>query len=88
MRFLIFDSNVVYAKKVAQLLHQHVREAEVDLAHNVPVLRRRLEGELGHKGTREYIKVLRLLEHATLGQLTAASVTPDPLGQPRARYVG
>jgi len=52
------------------------------------VLRRRLEGELGHKGTREYIKVLRLLEHATLGQLTAASVTPDPLGQPRARYVG
>jgi transposase len=36
------------------------------------VLRRRLEGELGHKGTREYIKVLRLLEHATLGPLTAA----------------
>jgi transposase len=36
------------------------------------VLRRRLEGELGHKGTREYIKVLRLLEHATLAQLTAA----------------
>jgi transposase len=36
------------------------------------VLRRRLEGELGHKGTREYIKVLRLLEHASLGQLTAA----------------
>jgi hypothetical protein len=36
------------------------------------VLRRRLEGELDHKGTREYIKVLRLLEHASLGPLTAA----------------
>ena len=36
------------------------------------VLRRRLEGELGHKGTREYIKVLRLLEHASLDQLAKA----------------
>ena len=36
------------------------------------VLRRRLEGELGHRGTREYIKVLRLLEHAPLSSLTAA----------------
>jgi transposase len=36
------------------------------------VLRRRLEGALGHRGTREYIKVLRLLEHARLSQLTAA----------------
>jgi transposase len=36
------------------------------------VLRRRLEDELDHKGTREYIKVLRLLEHATLAHLTAA----------------
>jgi hypothetical protein len=31
-----------------------------------------LEGELGHKGTREYIKVLRLLEHASLDQLAKA----------------
>jgi hypothetical protein len=31
-----------------------------------------LEGELDHRGTREYIKVLRLLEHASLGQLTEA----------------
>jgi len=36
------------------------------------VLRRRLEVQLGHKGTREYIKVLRLLENASLGQLTGA----------------
>lgn len=36
------------------------------------ILRRRLEGDLGHRGTREYIKILRLLEHATLDQLTSA----------------
>jgi transposase len=33
------------------------------------VLRRRLEVQLGHKGTREYIKVLRLLENASVSQL-------------------
>ena len=36
------------------------------------LLRRRLEAELGGKGTREYIKVLRLLETATLPELTGA----------------
>ena len=36
------------------------------------VLRRRLEADLGHGGTREFIKVLRLMEKATLGQLTGA----------------
>lgn len=36
------------------------------------VLRRRLEHQLGAKGTREYIRILRLLEHASLGQLTGA----------------
>ena len=36
------------------------------------VLRRRLEADLGHAGTREFIKVLRLMEKATLRQLTAA----------------
>jgi transposase len=35
-------------------------------------LRRRLETDLGHKGTREFIKVLRLLEGATLPELTKA----------------
>ncbi len=33
------------------------------------ILRRRLEVQLGHKGTREYIKVLRLLENTSIGQL-------------------
>jgi hypothetical protein len=36
------------------------------------VLRRRQEAELEKLGTREFIKVLRLLEHATLAELTGA----------------
>jgi transposase len=36
------------------------------------VLRRRLEAELGGPGTRQFIKVLRLLERADLGELTRA----------------
>ncbi len=36
------------------------------------VLRRRQESELEKYGTREFIKVLRLLEHATLAELTGA----------------
>ena len=36
------------------------------------LLRRRLEADLGSKGTREFIKVLRLMERATLHQLTGA----------------
>jgi hypothetical protein len=36
------------------------------------VLRRRLEGELQSGGTREYIKVLRLLESASMTQLGQA----------------
>jgi hypothetical protein len=35
-------------------------------------LRRRLEADLGSAGTREYIKVLRLMESATLKELTGA----------------
>jgi hypothetical protein len=35
-------------------------------------LRRRLEAELGGPGTRQYIKALRLLERASLGELTGA----------------
>jgi len=33
------------------------------------ILRRRLESQLDHKGSREYIKVLRLLENASISQL-------------------
>jgi transposase len=36
------------------------------------ILRRRLEARLDHQGTREYIKVLRLLEKATIPQLADA----------------
>jgi transposase len=36
------------------------------------VLRRRLEAELGGPGTRQFIKVLRLLERASLAELTGA----------------
>jgi len=36
------------------------------------VLRRRLEADLGHRGTREFIKVLRLLENSTVPALTRA----------------
>jgi transposase len=36
------------------------------------VLRRRLEGELGHLGRREFIRVLRLLERHAMPELTAA----------------
>jgi len=36
------------------------------------ILRRRLEAQLGHDGTRQYIKVLRLLESASIAQLAAA----------------
>jgi transposase len=35
-------------------------------------LRRRLESDLGHGGTREFIKVLRLLERATVREFTGA----------------
>jgi hypothetical protein len=35
-------------------------------------LRRRLEADLGYAGTREYIKVLRLMEKTSLSQLAGA----------------
>ena len=43
-------------------------------------LRRRLEADLGHAGTREFIKVLRLLERATMGELTGAVEEALPIG--------
>jgi hypothetical protein len=43
-----------------------------DLPECFSVLRRRLEADLGSAGTREYIKVLRLMESATLRELTGA----------------
>jgi hypothetical protein len=43
-----------------------------DLPEGLGVLRRRLEGELGNDGRREFIKVLRLLESCELGELARA----------------
>jgi transposase len=43
-------------------------------------LRRRLESDLGDKGTREFIKVLRLLENATLAALTKAVESAITIG--------
>ncbi len=43
-----------------------------DLPVGFRLLRRRLEADLGSNGTREFIKVLRLMEHASLGELTGA----------------
>jgi hypothetical protein len=36
------------------------------------ILRRRLESDLGHEGTREFIKVLRILERTSVKELTGA----------------
>ena len=44
------------------------------------LLRRRLENDLDRGGTREFIKVLRLLEHTTLGQLTGAVTYANSIG--------
>jgi transposase len=44
------------------------------------ILRRRLEADLGDKGTREFIKVLRLLENATLPALTRAVESAITIG--------
>ncbi|MGI0156591.1 MAG: Mu transposase domain-containing protein [Thermoplasmata archaeon] len=44
----------------------------VELPGCLRILRRRLEADLGHSGTREFIKVLRLLERATMNQLAGA----------------
>ena len=44
------------------------------------LLRRRLESSLGHVGTREYIKVLRLLEHASVGELAGAVTAALEIG--------
>jgi hypothetical protein len=44
----------------------------LDLPDCLLVLRLRLGADLGHSGTREFIKVLRLLERATVRELTGA----------------
>lgn len=52
------------------------------------VLRRRLEAEHGWAGTREYIKVLRLMEQASLKQLTRAVTQALSIGALGSDAVG
>ena len=51
-----------------------------ELPDAFPILRRRMEAARDSEGTRHYIKVLRLLEKATLEQLHAAVVGALSLG--------
>jgi transposase len=51
------------------------------------LLRRRLESDLGSAGTREFIKVLRLLEHTTLSELTGAIEVAVDIGATSADAV-
>ncbi|MGH8323268.1 MAG: Mu transposase domain-containing protein, partial [Steroidobacteraceae bacterium] len=51
-------------------------------------LRRRLEADLGSPGTREYIKVLRLMESASVKELTAAVVQALSIGATGSDAIG
>jgi hypothetical protein len=51
-------------------------------------LRRRLEADLGSSGTREYIKVLRLMEHASLSSLTDAVRAALEIGATSSDAIG
>ena len=51
-----------------------------DLPMCFRLLRRRLEADLGSKGTREFIKVLRLMERCTLNQLAGAVIAALEMG--------
>jgi hypothetical protein len=59
-----------------------------DLPECFSVLRRRLESDLGSPGTREYIKVLRLMESASLKELTAAVEAALSIGATGADAIG
>jgi hypothetical protein len=38
----VVDGNIVYARRVQEFLIQHAKNVEVDVAQNVPIMRRRL----------------------------------------------
>jgi hypothetical protein len=52
------------------------------------VLRRRLEADLGATGTRDYIKVLRLMESATLKELSGAVEQALSIGETGSDAIG
>jgi transposase len=60
---------------------------DLELPECFGVLRRRLETERGHEGTREYIAVLRLLEHHSTGRVAAAVEKSLGTGAPTADVV-
>ena len=62
--------------------------ADWNLSDCFVVLRRRLESELGSLGTREYIKVLRLMEHATVSQVADAIDVALGIGATSADAIG
>ena len=49
------------------------------------VLRRRLEADLGTNGTREFIKVLRLMERCSLNELAGAVIAALEIGRDERR---
>jgi transposase len=59
----------------------HARPLEgLQLPECFATLRRRLEADLGREGTREFIKVLRLLERATVSELAGAVAQAVSIG--------
>jgi hypothetical protein len=58
-----------------------------DLPVAFRLLRRRLETDLCSAGTREFIKVLRLMEHASLAELTGAVDAALAIGATSAEAV-
>ncbi len=59
----------------------------LDLPECFAVLRRRLENELGHRGTKDYITVLRLLEKHSTRRVAAAVTRALATGAPSADVV-
>jgi transposase len=58
-----------------------------DLPECFSLLRRRMEADLGHRGRREFIQVLRLLERATIRELSGAIESAINLGTENAEAV-
>ena len=43
IKILVVDTNVVYARRVCNVLQSHGKDIEVDIAHNIYILRDRLK---------------------------------------------
>ncbi|HKI85044.1 MAG TPA: IS21 family transposase [Candidatus Krumholzibacteria bacterium] len=60
----------------------------LDLPECFDLLRRRLEDDRGHQGTKEYIKVLRMLERHSIGRVAKAIEQALAVRAPSASVVG